>query len=222
MPSRARCRRRTVYCQWGKDFSKAIGRRETRNQRGHKGTTEEKYQFQVAKFCSHADNIPVLRNKNLIPLSHQHQHALALCVRIERAALAGVPDLEPWQAEIQQIFEQEVRIHFAAEEKTLFPAAEEFADLCELVAELREEHAKLRALFSQAAERALDQEGLRTFGQSLSAHIRKEERQLFEAMQQRMTAEGLDGLGRELGRELAGASDACILPNEATRLRGKQ
>jgi hemerythrin-like domain-containing protein len=28
----------------------------------------------------------MLRDKSLIPLSRQHQHALALCVRIERAS----------------------------------------------------------------------------------------------------------------------------------------
>ena len=27
----------------------------------------------------------MLRDKNLVPLSRQHQHALALCVRINRA-----------------------------------------------------------------------------------------------------------------------------------------
>jgi len=45
----------------------------------------------------------MLRDKNLIPLSHQHQHALALCVRLDRALQAGEVDAEAWQAEIQQI-----------------------------------------------------------------------------------------------------------------------
>jgi len=40
----------------------------------------------------------MLRDKNLIPLSHQHQHALALCVRIERASPISADDLEAWQA----------------------------------------------------------------------------------------------------------------------------
>ena len=31
------------------------------------------------------DNGSMLRDNNLIPLSHQHQHALALCVQIDRA-----------------------------------------------------------------------------------------------------------------------------------------
>ena len=33
----------------------------------------------------------MLRDRNLIPLSHQHQHALALCVRLDRGLKSGVP-----------------------------------------------------------------------------------------------------------------------------------
>ena len=42
----------------------------------------------------------MLRDKNLIPLSHQHQRALALCVRIDRAQPIPDADLLTWQAEI--------------------------------------------------------------------------------------------------------------------------
>ena len=33
----------------------------------------------------------MLRDRNLIPLSHQHQHALALCVRLDRALQRSYP-----------------------------------------------------------------------------------------------------------------------------------
>ena len=161
----------------------------------------------------------MLRDKNLVPLSRQHQHALALCVRIDRAFLAGEVNLEAWCAEIQQLFAQEIAVHFEAEERELFPIAERFPELKNLVAELRTEHGAVRELVSRAGERSLDEPALRKFGELLSAHIRKEERQLFEGMQQSMSAEELDALGVGLERELAAASDACILPNQATRLR---
>jgi hemerythrin-like domain-containing protein len=163
----------------------------------------------------------MLRDKNLIPLSHQHQHALALCVRLDRALLAGEVDLEAWQAEIQQIFEQEIAMHFAAEEKELFPAAARFDEMRSLVQELQAEHAVLRDFFSRAAGRTLDVASLRAFAETLSGHIRKEERQLFEGMQSRMTSDELAAAGAALERELAQASDACILPTQATRLRPK-
>ena len=78
----------------------------------------------------------MLRDKALIPLPHQHQHCLALCVRLDRAIQAGDVDLEAWQAEIQQMFEQEITFHFAAEEKELFPVAARFSELQPLVQEL--------------------------------------------------------------------------------------
>ncbi len=161
----------------------------------------------------------MLRDPSLIPLSRQHQHALALCVRLDRAIKAGEIDLEAWQAEIQQLFENEIEIHFAAEEKQLFPAAEAFPDLQPLVSELLAEHAELRRYF--AASGGLDRLGLASFAEKLAMHIRKEERQLFEGMQRVMSSRDLAELGSTLDEALKNASQACALPNEATRLRAK-
>jgi hemerythrin-like domain-containing protein len=163
----------------------------------------------------------MLRDQNLIPLSRQHQHALALCVRLDRAIQAGEIDLEGWQAEIQQQFESEIGIHFAAEEKELFPVAARFAEMQFLVEELLAEHALLRDFFARAADRRLDPQSLGEFAAKLAQHIRKEERQLFEGMQKLMSPQELDILGGALDEALKNASDACILPNEATRLRPK-
>ena len=124
----------------------------------------------------------MLRDKSLIPLSHQHQRALALCVRIDRASPIPVADLEAWQLEITQLFQQEIAIHFAAEEDVLFPAARKFAELAPLVEELLAEHMILRGDFSQAEARAMSTDGLLGFAQRLAAHIRKEERQLFQRL----------------------------------------
>ena len=164
----------------------------------------------------------MLRDKNLIPLSHQHQHCLALCVRLDRAIQAGSLDLEAWQAEIQQMFEQEITFHFAAEEKELFPAAAKFSELQPLVQELLTGHVLLRDFFSRAAARKLHVAGLQALVEKLASHIRKEERELFEGMQTRMSSEELSAVGVALQRALTDVSNACILPNAATKLRPKQ
>jgi hemerythrin-like domain-containing protein len=161
----------------------------------------------------------MLRDKSLVPLSRQHQHALALCVRLDRALQAGEVDAEAWSEEIRQIFAQEVATHFAAEEKVVFPAALAFFDLHPLVEQLLAEHANLRDLFTRATTETLDVNGLRTFVDQLSSHIRKEERQLFEGLQQVMIPAEFIRVGKALEEALADASTACILPNEATRLR---
>ena len=156
----------------------------------------------------------MLRDPNLIPLSRQHQHALALCVRLRRAALATPEELAAWQAEIGQHFAVEIRYHFAAEEAHLFPAARQHRELVALVDELLEEHRQLRDSFAQSTAGALDGAGVRQFAEMLSGHIRKEERQLFEELQKRMTSQELAEIGRQIEQVLAAAPQSCITPTE--------
>jgi len=157
----------------------------------------------------------MLRDKNLVPLSRQHQHALALCVRINRASLATPSELKAWQSEITQHFEQEIQYHFAAEEAHLFPAARHVSELSPLLDELVAEHAELRDYFARASGGALDRAELRAFVEKLSSHIRKEERQLFEGMQAKMGAEELLKIGARVEESLAAAPQTCIVPTES-------
>ena len=159
----------------------------------------------------------MLRDRNLIPLSRHHQHALALCVRIDRAMPIPEPDLAEWQAEIAQIFQSEISIHFAAEELVLFPGARKFAELVPLTEELLADHAVLREFFAHAEARIMSATELSAFGQRMSAHIRQEERQLFERMQELMNQEELALLGQKLEEELRDAVQICQLPAAATR-----
>ena len=64
--------------------------------------------------------------------------------------------------------------------------------------------------------------GLQALVEKLASHIRKEERELFEGMQKLMNPEELSALGAALQQSLADSSNACLLPNTATRLRPKQ
>jgi hemerythrin-like domain-containing protein len=161
----------------------------------------------------------MLRDRNLIPLSHQHQRVLALCVRIDRASPVGDADLAAWQAEIAQHFQTEIRTHFAAEENVLFPAARKFPALCPLVEELLLDHFMRRESFAKAEAHAMSAADVSAFAHQMSAHIRKEERQLFERVQELMSQEEMALLGQELDQALKDAAQSCILSTEATRLR---
>jgi hemerythrin-like domain-containing protein len=161
----------------------------------------------------------MLRDKNLIPLSHQHQHALALCVRIERASPIAEGDLDVWQTEIAQLCQAEIAIHFAAEEQVIFPAARGFGELAPLVEELLADHVALRQSFARAEVQQMSAADLLEFSRRLAAHIRKEERQLFECMQQLISQEGLDRLGTQLTQALQRGEHICVVPSAATRLR---
>ena len=142
----------------------------------------------------------MLRDKNLIPLSHQHQHALALCVRIGKAfADAGAtPDVHPWEQEIVKQFDEEILSHFQAEERVLFPAADRHEELQDLVDSLRIEHTLIRRNVERARGRQFTVTDLQVFTATLSEHIRKEERLLFEPMQQLLSAEEMDRVGSEM------------------------
>jgi hemerythrin-like domain-containing protein len=159
----------------------------------------------------------MLRDRNLVPLSRQHQHALALCVRIDRAMPIADADLAAWQTEIEQIFQSEISMHFAAEELVLFPAARKFEELIPLVRELLADHAVLRDGFAQAEGRTMSAAELSAFGQRMSNHIRKEERQLFERMQELVNPEELTLVGQHLDEALKDAAQSCRLPAPATR-----
>jgi len=161
----------------------------------------------------------MLRDKNLIPLSHQHQRALALCVRIERAYPIRNSDLEVWQREITQLFQNEVAVHFAAEERVVFPAVRRFDELVPLVEELIADHAELRASLARAGANEMSAIELADFARGLSTHIRKEERQLFEQMQKLMHLDELAVLGQALADALADAEQACQMPAEITKVR---
>lgn len=161
----------------------------------------------------------MLRDRSLIPLSRQHQHALALCVRIDRASPIGDADLAAWQTEIAQHFQTEIGVHFAAEEHVLFLAARKFEELIPLVEELLFDHFMLRESFANAEVCKMTATDLSAFALRMSTHIRKEERQLFERLQELMNQEELALLGQTLEEALKDAGKACILPAEATRKR---
>jgi hemerythrin-like domain-containing protein len=163
----------------------------------------------------------MLRDKNLVLLSRQHQRALALCVRMDRAFQTGNLDIEIWQAELEQQFASEVDFHFSAEEKRIFPAAARFPELQALVKELLAEHAVLREFFARAVARTLDAASLENYAEVLVAHIRKEERQLFEGMQSLMSPQELAEVGAALEAAAKDCSKTCTLSPDATGARTK-
>ena len=145
----------------------------------------------------------MLRDPSLIPLSHQHQHALALCVRIERGLRDGNADPKALQEDLDSLFRSEIEYHFRAEEQVLFPGLWKVESLQALIDELRVEHVSLRRYGARAAARELTSADLQVFAASLSAHVRKEERQLFEEAQTALPHEELVRLGREVDRFFA-------------------
>ncbi len=134
------------------------------------------------------------RDANLVPLSRQHFRALVLCMRIHRKRAAR----SVLQREMLELYAEDVRFHFQAEEKYLFPAARRLPAAAPLVRELLAEHKKMRRAFAAARRRALKGEELVRFAGLLEGHIRKEERQLFQQCQKLMSCQEMDALGAQM------------------------
>jgi len=146
------------------------------------------------------------RDPNLHPLSHQHQHGLALTVQIDRALRdeRGPERLTALSELAERMWTVELRGHFEVEEQTLFPVVRNRVEPG-LVERLISDHREIEIAFQrlrQAAEPELP-EALRTLAERLAAHIRLEERQLFEQIQQVLPHEDLAELGGRLEAELA-------------------
>ena len=117
------------------------------------------------------------RCDELRDLSEDHHHGLVLAQRSKRAS----GDVEAAWRDAAARHEAELEPHFRAEEAALLPAlrAAGEADLADRIAE---EHAGLRAHFAPGAAR--DAGSLQAFGALLEAHIRFEERVVFQRAQE--------------------------------------
>src|SRR5215467_14406458 len=110
----------------------------------------------------------MLRDPTLIPLSHHHQHGLALCVMMRRslAADSSVENVAAWARKAIDRYELELVNHFEIEEQVLFPACGAMPIISDLVAEHRAIQGLIAELRNDPSAGVLEQ-----FCALLMAHI---------------------------------------------------
>ena len=144
------------------------------------------------------------RHDSLIPLSRQHQHALALALIIRRRDGLDQGE-ETWREKtaekIRNAYTVELAGHFEVEEAVLFPEMEKYLGKLPLVTELVKDHKTLHSLV-QSIEAAPAAALFDDFSARLDAHVRKEERQLFAEFESRMPKQEALALGREIESRL--------------------
>lgn len=140
----------------------------------------------------------MVRDRSLIPLSHQHHNALALCVLTERSLAedTSANSLRHLARRIIDRFEIELTNHFTLEEELLFPPARA-AGLEALVDELVAEHRAMERMVENIRH-GVTLRAIKEFIALLRRHVRREENELFEETQRRLPRELLDELGAEL------------------------
>jgi hemerythrin-like domain-containing protein len=139
----------------------------------------------------------MLRDPSLIPLSHQHQHGLALCVMMRRAlgADSSPENVARWAQRAVDRYEVELINHFEIEEQVLFPACGRMPIIAELIAEHRALEGFIARLRVEQSADLLEQ-----FCALLTSHIRREENELFEQIQRQLPRAELDRAGKEIDR----------------------
>lgn len=152
----------------------------------------------------------MLRDRSLIPLSQQHHNGLALCVLTERGLKGdrSPANVAMLAARALDRFDLELVNHFEIEERDLFPAIEGELGSQGIVAELIADHRQLEALIGQIRA-APSAELLDRFSDLLRTHIRREENELFEDIQKRLSRAVLDELGKTIDEK---AVRICLTP----------
>lgn len=157
------------------------------------------------------------RDERLLRLSREHHHGLVMALRIQRELPdAGDQELAGLYGDLMRFWSAGLLPHFAAEDDCLLPSLAVYQDEgLAHAGRLQREHRELEALVGtmrDAGDAAARRAALARFGEVLGAHIRWEERELLEWMQQRLTAVELDAVGALLAMRLPAVPVACPTP----------
>ncbi|MCU7494865.1 MAG: hemerythrin domain-containing protein [Ignavibacteria bacterium] len=144
------------------------------------------------------------RSKSLVPLSHDHHHALKLAQALKKSTLRteSLPTMssEEKARRALEFYESDLALHFEAEEKLLYPFVKgRDALLDSLFLEIMEEHKKIKLQIESLREGGgLLEEKLDYLGRLLEGHIRKEERELFPRIQEVFSEAELNNLNGKI------------------------
>jgi len=129
------------------------------------------------------------RHPDLLQLSREHYGALKLARDAKRAAESGTAgDVAALAQRVIAVFAAELDPHFRVEEQGILVRLAE-AGKHELVARTLADHAELRRLAVALATPAADT--LLNFAELLGAHVRFEEREMFEAAQRKLEMDSI-------------------------------
>jgi len=135
------------------------------------------------------------RDPALVELSRDHHQALVQALRLKRA---GSGDRTKVTDDFLEFWNGHGRRHFAIEEELLLPAMARYCDATdEAIVRVLTDHVEIRRR-TRDLERGEDVEPsrLNELGELLDAHVRFEERVLFERIQELLPSDELASLGK--------------------------
>jgi len=143
------------------------------------------------------------RHKALQSLSQEHHHGLMLAqlIKAEGPEFQGLPHtIADKKLYTIKFFEENLIPHFKKEEEILFPLSrKKNSNVEKQIDELIEEHKKIGLLIDKLKISIKPEVELYHLGKLLDAHIRKEERELFQIIQEILSEDELVKLEADLG-----------------------
>jgi iron-sulfur cluster repair protein YtfE (RIC family) len=127
------------------------------------------------------------RHPSLVALSHDHHHGLALALRLRQGDVAlltdgWIHDRHEQAKRVAAFYRDELRSHFLAEERSLFPAMRQYVPVStDLIDRLVLQHRQIEEIIERVSGPAVRDLAalLVRLGEVLELHIRAEERELF-------------------------------------------
>jgi hemerythrin-like domain-containing protein len=141
----------------------------------------------------------ILRHLVLQPLSRQHHQGLLVSLLLEKG-LKKSASLKDMRDFIIQFWEEELRNHFEKEDLLFLPLAYKYPTLIDGLVQLKNEHQEIRLIIQKLNNEARSEqfETISLFASSLEKHIRFEERQLFNSIQETLPEDELNEFIDEL------------------------
>ena len=128
------------------------------------------------------------RHESLIPLTHDHHHALAQTRRLKSAAREGGRELLGQARVFLDFFHKDTVSHFRDEEELVFPTAVEDERAKPLLSRVMLEHLQIHALASRLAievgDWSVTPQSAAALAIALETHIRFEEKELFPLLEE--------------------------------------
>jgi hemerythrin-like domain-containing protein len=147
------------------------------------------------------------RDESLASLSRDHHQALARALKLKRADESSAAEA---LRDMAEFFDAHGALHFRVEEEVLLPGYVRDAGADpndERIVRVLTDHVWIRARIAALREATAPPPAeLRELGQRLDDHVRHEERVLFPAIEQALSAEQLAALGQAVAAAEAAAS----------------
>jgi hemerythrin-like domain-containing protein len=136
---------------------------------------------------------PIKRHEAIVQFSREHHFGLLLIWKIRQGLKKGI-ELKRIADYVLFFFDEDLKDHFAEEERLLFTKLED-TDVLKLQA--LKEHEEINNLIDGLRKNDADTEQLNIFADTLERHIRFEERVLFNHLQSKLSDEELWTLAKE-------------------------